>query len=442
MFGKNKKNKKSSNNEEKATGRIVMHTMEDDLNSDYDMEDKKPSSIYKDNLKKVSSDKYKSTEIKSPFLESSEKNIFKKEVTASGFPQKTDDKPLKSKVKPTLEQMWGGKKLNSYDNNEDRLSKAGVTIEDRLTKIKKASLKKSENKYETIKEVQKNTENIFKKTAYIGLFLAIVAVIGIGGYYLFTNKEQIMSLLHINSVVNNNEKKIENNQVNIKKDPEYSFSDKSNFLMINNFTKNDIIKSINQTFDKMPENELLEFVVTDKDNIQLLFSEFSNILDLKLSPDIMKNLGDDFSVFLYKKSNDNKRISLVVDISNKELLSGSISMDSDNLVQAIEPLFLGAQVSQSKVMSGFNTSIYNGNNIRYNNIGKDSDLSIDYMIIGNKFILATSKDSGRLIIDKLVVESGDTEEQKQGEITNKNSISEEINDIEGEEDINIIVDTK
>ncbi len=436
MFGKNKNYNKSSDNEEVGVaGKIVMHTMEDDLNSDYDIENKKPSSVYEGNLKKISTNKNKSTEIKSPFLNSGEKSIPKEHVSASGFPQKIEDNLPKSATKPVSEQLWSGKKTDTYnDKNESNLSKMGTTIEDRLAKVRNASLKKSENKYE-IKEDQKNTDNAFKKIAYIGLFLIITVLIGVGGYYSFINKEQIMSFLNINSA--NNEKKLENNQADIKKEPENNFSDKSNFLMIDELTKEDIISSINQTFDKMPENKLLEFVIVDKDNVALLFPELSNALGLTLDSEVMRNLGDNFSVFLYKKSNDNKRVSLVIDISNKKLLSGSISTNSGNLVQAIEPVFLNAQVSPEKEASGFNTSSYENVSIRYNNLSQDTDLSIDYAIIGDKFMLATSKDSGRLIIDKLIIESKSADNS---ELDDSENIISGINNIENEDSGDVVVD--
>jgi len=94
---------------------------------------------------------------------------------------------------------------------------------------------------------------------------------------------------------------------------------------------------------------------------------------------------------------------LAISTSNPVLLKSSLKMEESNLVKDLSPLFMG-KVSED-VMYGnlFNDSLYGYIDVRYTNI--DTENSIDYAILDDSVVFATSKNSGRSIMDKISIEN-------------------------------------
>ncbi|HFC76925.1 MAG TPA: hypothetical protein ENJ27_01710 [Candidatus Moranbacteria bacterium] len=460
-----KKNKKDDDNQAEAQ-QSEMHTMADDLSSNYNEHTAENFSNGNDLNKNLFDDNKieEAVATNSPFLEKnghSNSSVEKKAFNSSNnFSQKIssqihEDKATRPKYGqmeekvplPKMPRMEhsdtnsssldsnkkSNNKMESLENNnvnKKKPLKKSVTIEDRLAKIKKASAEKEKESY-SIEKNYSEDKSKSKKVFYLVFAIVIMLIIGTGGYYSWINKEKIFSLLKINTS-DKQEQLPEIIQPESKNNNNNQFSDKANFLIVDNLDKEGVIDAINQTFTKMPEDRLLEFVIVDKDNVEMLFTEFSNALELSLTPDITKNLTDKFSIFLYKDTEDHRRMSIVVGVSNKELLVAGIGANSKDLVKEITPLFLNNSISSEKEASGFNTSTYKNINIRYNNLGENSDLSIDYAIIDNNFMIATSKQVGRLIIDKLLNDNLENEENivndGKAEITeNQNNKDETIN---------------
>ncbi|HBR79385.1 MAG TPA: hypothetical protein DEA46_03080, partial [Candidatus Moranbacteria bacterium] len=259
------------------------------------------------------------------------------------------------------------------------------------------------------------TLNEKSNTFIYGIIFAIILLLGAGGYYIwFMRDEKNNDNSKSGITVDSNKKSSansENNSANAIEDlvgDKSGFSDKVNFMVVNDEELNQLgIKSIIERkfieMEKYSGNQL-EFLIVDKNNKPILFKNFIDNFKIYLSPNVANNLSpDNFSLFLYKNK-DIKRVSVVVGIKNKDLLKANLVKNEKTLVKNIEALFVYAKpenISASK----FGESNYNSNLIRYVNLNKNLDLSLDYAVIGDYFMVATNKESGRLIIDKLSKES-------------------------------------
>ena len=76
-----------------------------------------------------------------------------------------------------------------------------------------------------------------------------------------------------------------------------------------------------------------------------------------------------------------------------------IKIQEPNLIQSFSPLFLEESFQDSN--ENFDTSQYNNLDIRYKNLIKSPNLSIDYIFFEDKLIITTSKESIRAILDKI-----------------------------------------
>jgi hypothetical protein len=252
---------------------------------------------------------------------------------------------------------------------------------------------------------------------YVVVFL-IILVLGAVAYYLLmgSSRNDIKNTIldSYTSLTGGNKSKEDNNLNVAETQPigdlskQGGFSDKVNFFTINEneLNKSSIDVLIDKKFSEMTgdyTNNLLEFLLVDKDNKPIFAKSFINSFKINLSSGIVDNLMDDnFSLFFLKKG-DNKKLGLVFGIKNKEVLVSALAKSEIALVSDLASLFKFNEIDKS-VAINFKTSEYRGNKIRYINLNKKSDLSLDYLIVGNYLIFGTSMDSTRFIADKIMEE--------------------------------------
>lgn len=142
----------------------------------------------------------------------------------------------------------------------------------------------------------------------------------------------------------------------------------------------------------------VEFLVTDLNNNPVSFKTFADKLGMKLSPTVLSNLKDSFTIFVYN-DNGKSKTGLAVDSKDDKLLKSAMLQEEKNLAQEIEPLFLTSDFTIKN--SGFRLSNYSETEIRYLNITSPDDLSVDYAITKGKLLFGTTKMTLRSIIDYL-----------------------------------------
>ena len=142
----------------------------------------------------------------------------------------------------------------------------------------------------------------------------------------------------------------------------------------------------------------VEFLIVDPGNNPVAFEIFAKKLGLTLSPALMANLGDSFSLFIYNDQ-DAMRLGLSVDSKNDARLKTGLSAEEKTLTQGLQPLIIPADYQFKSVI--FNTGDYNGVAIRYLNASDTANLSVDYAISGKQLIIGTSKMTARMILDRI-----------------------------------------
>lgn len=253
------------------------------------------------------------------------------------------------------------------------------------------------------------------------LFFIIILLLGAGGYYLWSSKSEGLSdsFAGIGKLISLNKEDDASNSTNSESDSvdtindlsdnKNEFSDKANFMVLGDEDSNfeGIGRTIANKFAEMEKykGRQLEFLVVDKNNKPIIFNDFADKFKITLSSEITGSLAsDNFSLFLYQDKNI-KRIGLVMAIKNKDSLKTALTKNEKRLIKDFNSLFLYEKPDTELISKDFSQSEYNGNFIRYANLNKSLNLSLDYSISGEYLVVATSKDSGRLIVDKIASES-------------------------------------
>ena len=82
----------------------------------------------------------------------------------------------------------------------------------------------------------------------------------------------------------------------------------------------------------------------------------------------------------------------------------AIKIKENSILQELDSLFLNNQIDIA-LNKEFQDNIYQGISIRYVNL-PTSDISLDYAVVNNLLVVATSKQSMYAAIDKILESSG------------------------------------
>ena len=245
---------------------------------------------------------------------------------------------------------------------------------------------------------------------YFSMFL-IILILGGAGYYFFIIKGGELPTDYSTKGLLEYIKSPDESKVIIdetaKDENAITFTEKVNFLIIDegNMTKEEIKRLINNKFVEMKsyQGDQLEFLLVDKNNTPIKFKKFADSFGIILTKNVSDNLIDDFSIFLSKKDGAD-RMGIAVGIQKKELILNSLKTDEINLLKNLNPILLDGEISPASRKT-FSDSSYKNIKIRFMNLNPKPDLSIDYFVVDDYLIFSTSKESGRLIIDRLLSEN-------------------------------------
>jgi hypothetical protein len=111
----------------------------------------------------------------------------------------------------------------------------------------------------------------------------------------------------------------------------------------------------------------------------------------------LAELKENYNLILYSQ-NGKTRLGLITEIENAENLKEQLRFWEETMFNDLKNMFLG-EIPKGAATSKFNDNIYKEIPIRYINF-PEPDLTIDYAIINNLFVLTTSKESMYKIIDR------------------------------------------
>lgn len=239
----------------------------------------------------------------------------------------------------------------------------------------------------------------FSKVFAAVIAVLIIAIIAGGGYYFWTTRQNAEEVV-VTPPITEPEPEPTPEPVVAK------FStDKPNDLQINPaFNKTQIQDVIEQSGVAIAQAKIatpVEFVVSDQNNNPLTFKVFAKQMELTLSQNLLNQLGDKFSLFVYYHAQDNDyRTGLAIDIKSAGSLKNILKNEEAKFISEIEPIYI-LSFGQSSNDTPYKGSLYNGVEIRYKNIQDPESLSLDYAIFNDKLVIGTTKMTFRSIIDYL-----------------------------------------
>lgn len=253
-------------------------------------------------------------------------------------------------------------------------------------------------------------EGFSKKTIWFVVSLIIIGCSAVGGYYFWNNRQSAIDTnAKQNAVqkVQETEAQKAGNDEELKKiEPSTKYSyDKPNYLSVDtdNPSYENFKEIISKAFLEIKNSEInkpVEFIMTDSKNNPIAFPIFSAITKLKLSNELLKDLSDDFSVFVYQDSG-NPRLVLSIKTIDEVKAGVMVKNEESKLPEELAPLFLdGISLPKEKVV--FNDGIYKGTSIRYFNLTPDQLSAVDYAFKSPYMIIGTSRNSMSAVLDKLL----------------------------------------
>lgn len=184
-------------------------------------------------------------------------------------------------------------------------------------------------------------------------------------------------------------------------------SDKPNFLVIGPEAKEKIAiqNIIKKKIEEVKTTKIytpIEFVLTDASFAPLTFQNFFQKIGLTLPSSITDSLKPTFSLFIYNTDKNQASLGLLIDAKDGQAatLKPLLSKEEPQLLKELDSLFLGTSYQANGV--SFSTNNYKNTDVRFHNIQLDASMAIDYTILNNKFMLATSKSAALSLVDKLL----------------------------------------
>ncbi len=241
-----------------------------------------------------------------------------------------------------------------------------------------------------------------EKTKWIRLGTVLVAVVlSLGGWYVWqrmTDKPAIPGEIANDPIRPNPEKSLPATTT----PPKYQ-SDQPNVLSFNTETvtaeeiKSTLLQA-GQGIKKDGLSDAVEFLIRDQKLNPLALSRFAYLAKLELPAGILEALDEPFSVYVYIDG-DRPRAVLLAYIKNQETFSLELQKDEGLLPSALDPLYLDMTTAPKRNLA-FRDGMYLERPVRFTNVDASLGLSVDYAVRGKQWVIGTSKNSLRAVLDK------------------------------------------
>lgn len=243
--------------------------------------------------------------------------------------------------------------------------------------------------------------------AIVALLLCILAV---GGYFFWMTRvpaeTETMPEQKENTTppATENEGSGENKPVVINPELEKYSTENPNILSIDieTISTQDIKDLLKKKADDLANLQIkkpVEFIITDKNNTPVAFPIFAVTSKITLSQDLLSNLEEKFSLYIYPES-FGSRLGLAIKTKNGDAVLTKMLAQEKTLVSDLDLLFLDNKPT-APANRLYKDSKYNGFNIRYLNLNQDASYSVDYTINNSQLLIGTSKSTLRAIIDHI-----------------------------------------
>lgn len=145
-------------------------------------------------------------------------------------------------------------------------------------------------------------------------------------------------------------------------------------------------------------SEPIEFLIRDQKLNPLAFSRFAYLAKLEFPGSLLETLDESFSIYLYTDAG-RPRTVLLVYAKNQEAFALELEKNEGLIPPAIEPLFLD-MTTAPKTNLVFRDGSHLERPVRFTNVDSSMGLSVDYAVRGRQWLIGTSKNSLRAVLDK------------------------------------------
>jgi predicted nucleic acid-binding Zn ribbon protein len=174
-------------------------------------------------------------------------------------------------------------------------------------------------------------------------------------------------------------------------------ADETKILKIdNNVSLDDLLRDESMLNQQPGTIKRIVPVKNEKDILPL--SELLKELEIAVYPYVLSELNDNYNLIIYSQGTE-KNIGLIIQTNNPNNVKEQAKYWEVTMVDDLKNLFLFKKPGDPTTKS-FKENLYNDVTIHYINF-PSPDLTIDYAISGNLFILSTSRESMYSIIDRL-----------------------------------------
>lgn len=159
------------------------------------------------------------------------------------------------------------------------------------------------------------------------------------------------------------------------------------------------LKTIAQNMQKQDMTGPISFIVTDQNSNPVSFHVFSMSAGMNIPQDILISLEEGFEIYAYNDGMKGVRFGFVIDAKDVETLHTAILASETNLPKLFDIVLNDLGTSATGIV--FNDNSYETYPIRYYNLNEEESYSIDYTINNKSWIIGTTKNTLRAIIDSL-----------------------------------------
>jgi len=269
------------------------------------------------------------------------------------------------------------------------------------------------------KTPKQSIENSQKKMTYI-IMIAFIAVfllgaIGFGVYMLYFNNEQQQVLSEDTNVAQDepmdiltedDDSTVVISSVDDTKPAKQVYAiNLPNYFSIDVESKtaaNDIAIELNTIATNMQDEDItgpISFIVVDANNNPVSFHTFALSAEMDIPQDTLTSLEEGFEIYAYTDERSGVRFGFAVDAKNTETLQTALNENEIMLPKAFNNILNDRGTSAIDVL--FKDSTYGTHPIRYYNLDESETYSVDYTINNQRFIIGTTKNTLRAMIDVL-----------------------------------------
>lgn len=181
------------------------------------------------------------------------------------------------------------------------------------------------------------------------------------------------------------------------------FADQPNILSFDTetVTAEEIKSTLLQVGQSIKKDNLpgaVEFLVRDQKLNPLALARFAYLAKLSLPAELLGTLDEAFSLYVVIDAG-RPRLVLLAYAKDEPAFAAELQRNEKNLAQAIDSLFLDVTTAPKNNLV-FRDGAYLERPVRFANVDASIKLSVDYAVRGRQWIIGTSKDSLRAVLDK------------------------------------------